>query len=69
MPRVQARHSDHDQPLRCEDEVKAVLGLPDNVSTYALMPIGYPEEKFGPLARKPVAEVAYADRWGVARPS
>jgi nitroreductase len=50
--------------IRCEDEVKTVLGLPPEMSTYALMPIGYPEGKFGPLARKPVREVAYADRWG-----
>lgn len=54
--------------IRCEDEVKAVLGLPPDVSTYALMPIGYPRGKFGPLSRKPVSEVAYADRWGVAWP-
>jgi len=52
--------------IRCEDEVKAVLGLPDDVSTYALMPIGYPVGKFGPLARRPVAEVTHADRWGHA---
>src|ERR1041384_7989942 len=52
--------------IRCEDEVKAVLGLPPEVSTYALMPSGYPEGKFGPLARKPVGEVACADRWGTA---
>jgi len=49
--------------IRCEDEVKAVLGLPSHVHTYALMPIGFPLGKFGPLARRPVAEVAYADRW------
>ena len=55
--------------IRCEDEVKALLGLPSDVSTYALMPIGYPEGKFGPLARKPVSEVACADRWGVAWPN
>jgi nitroreductase len=55
--------------IRCEDEVKAVLGLPADVSTYALMPIGFPEGKFGPLARKPVHEVAYADRWGHPWPS
>lgn len=52
--------------IRCEEEVKALLGIPDDVSTYALMPIGYPRGKFGPLARRPVAEVAYADRWGAA---
>ena len=41
--------------IRCEDEVKALLGLPPDVSTYALMPIGYPQGKFGPLARRPVS--------------
>ncbi|HSU05582.1 MAG TPA: nitroreductase family protein [Acetobacteraceae bacterium] len=50
--------------LRFEDEVKAVLGLPEDVDTYALMPIGWPIDKFGPLTRRPVTEVAYADRWG-----
>ena len=50
--------------IRCEAEVKALLGIPEDVATYALMPIGYPRGKFGPLARRPVGEVAYADRWG-----
>ena len=44
-----------------ENEVKAVLGIPDNVATFALMPIGFPTRKYGPLTRKPVAEVTYAD--------
>ena len=52
--------------LRLEDEVKAVLGVPEDVQTVALMPIGYPRDQFGPLVRRPVADVAYADRW--ARP-
>jgi nitroreductase len=26
--------------IRCEDEVKAVLGIPANVQTFAMMPIG-----------------------------
>jgi len=54
--------------IRCEDEVKAVLGVPEDVQTFALMPIGYPLGKFGPLARRPVAEVACADRWAQAWP-
>ena len=49
--------------IRCEDEVKAVLGVPEDVHTFALMPIGYPLDAFGPVARRPVAEVAYADHW------
>jgi hypothetical protein len=27
------------------------------------MPIGWPVDQFGPLTRKPVSEVAFADRW------
>ncbi len=49
-----------------EDEVKAVLGIPDDVATFALMPIGYPTRRYGPLTRKPVGEVTYADSWGNA---
>jgi len=51
-----------------EDEVKAVLGMPDGAATFALMPIGYPTRKYGPLTRKPVAEVTFADSWGSAWP-
>jgi nitroreductase len=47
-----------------EEEMKAALGLPDDVRTYALMPIGYPRDKFGPMRRKPLSEVAIRDRWG-----
>jgi len=47
-----------------EDEVKQILGLPPEVQTYALMPIGYPRGKFGPIKRRPVSEVAYLDRYG-----
>jgi nitroreductase len=47
-----------------EEEVRAVLGLPDDVFTFALMPVGYPLDKYGPLGRRPVSEVAFADRWG-----
>ena len=46
-----------------EDDVKAILGLPPEVQTYALMPIGYPRGKFGPIKRRPVTEVAYLDNY------
>ncbi|HWD57868.1 MAG TPA: nitroreductase family protein [Stellaceae bacterium] len=52
--------------LRCEDELKALLGIPPEVATFALMPIGWPLQNFGPLTRKPVREVTYADRWDEA---
>ena len=47
-----------------ENEVRSILGLPDDVFTFALMPIGYPIGKYGPLGRRPVADVTFADRWG-----
>ena len=47
-----------------EDEVKEILGLPRDVQTYALLPMGYPINKFGPLKRRPVSEVAYLDTYG-----
>lgn len=47
-----------------EPEVKAALAIPDDVATFALMPIGFPTRKYGTLTRKPVAEVTFADTWG-----
>jgi nitroreductase len=55
--------------IRVEGEVKAVLGLPDDVDTFAMMPIGWPIDPFGPLSRRPVEEVAHADRWGQPWPA
>jgi nitroreductase len=49
--------------LRLEDEVKAVLDVPAEVQTVALMPLGYPRDQLGPLGRRPLTDVAYADRW------
>ena len=50
--------------LAFEKEVDAVFGLPDDVHTYALLPIGYPLGRFGPVRRVPLNEVVYQDRWG-----
>jgi nitroreductase len=47
-----------------EDEVKAILGLPAEVLTYALLPIGYPRDQFGPIRRRPIGEVVCLDRYG-----
>lgn len=48
-----------------EDEIKQVLNLPPEYRTFALMPIGYPERKFGPVKRRPLSEVAMLDRYGM----
>jgi nitroreductase len=47
-----------------EDDVRAILGLPNDVFTFAMMPVGFPLERYGPLSRRPVSEVTFADRWG-----
>ena len=47
-------------------QVKELLGIPADVETAALIPLGYPLGKFGRPPRRPVREVAFADRWGVA---
>ena len=49
-----------------EKEIKELLGIPENVETAALLPLGFPQEGavYGRTTRKPVEEVAYADRWG-----
>jgi nitroreductase len=50
--------------LQFEKEAEAALGLPPNVHSYALLPIGYPMGRFGPVRRIPLADVIYEDRWG-----
>jgi nitroreductase len=50
--------------LQFEKEAEAALGLPSNVHSYALLPIGYPMGRFGPVRRVPLSEVVYGDQWG-----
>lgn len=53
--------------LLFEDEIKERLGIPAEVETVALIPIGYPTGRFGPTTRAPVEEVTYWDGWGQQR--
>ena len=47
-------------------QVKELLTIPADVETAALIPLGYPLGKFGRPPRRPLGEVAFADRWGRA---
>jgi nitroreductase len=47
-----------------EEEVRAILSLPPDVQTYALMPIGYPQGHHYEVKRKPVSAVACLDSFG-----
>jgi len=46
------------------DEVRSLLGVPNDVEVAALIPLGYPSGSFGRPPRRPVSEVAFSDRWG-----
>ena len=50
--------------LQFEKEAEAALALPPGVHAYALLPIGYPMGRFGPVRRVPLADVVYEDQWG-----
>ena len=48
-----------------EDAMKALLHIPEDWYTCAVMPIGYPERKgHGPISRRPVAKLCFGDRFG-----
>ena len=47
-----------------EKETEKALGLPDGVHSYAILPIGYPMGKFGPVKRGPLKNIVFQDRWG-----
>ena len=53
-------HTSHEQ------EVKELLGIPENVDTAALIPLGYPAQgqRFGGSKRRPAGEVTFHERWG-----
>jgi len=50
--------------LNFERETEAAFGLPSDWHSYAILPIGYPTGRFGPVRRVALAEVVYTDSWG-----
>ena len=46
-----------------EKEVDAAMGIPPGFHSYAILPIGYPMGRFGPVGRGPLADVVYLDGW------
>jgi nitroreductase len=47
-----------------EADLKKKLGIPEQMEVAAMIPMGYPQGKFGPVSRRPVEEVIHWDRWG-----
>ena len=49
-----------------EKEAEAAMGLPGDVHSYAILPLGFPKGKFGPVRRTALADVVYQDKWGAS---
>ncbi len=49
--------------LLAEDGVKAILGIPTGVHTFAVIPLGWTLPPFGPVSREPVERMLHRDRW------
>lgn len=54
--------------MRNFDKIAALLGIPEGQQAFALLPVGYPRDKIGPVGRRPVAKHASLDKWGNAWP-
>src|SRR5947199_20516 len=49
--------------IRHEAEIKEILSIPPEIDTYALVPLGYPRDPFGPLRRGSLEDVVSYDGW------
>ncbi len=54
--------------LVVDAELRALLGIPDNVSVAAAITLGRPQGRHGPVRRLPLDELVYLDRWGGPAP-
>ena len=50
-----------------EDDVRALLGIPENAHVACVIPVGWPVGHFGEGPRLPVEAVTYWDGWGDKR--
>jgi nitroreductase len=46
-----------------QEEVKKLLGIPEDVRVVVLLPIGYPDVSPGPKSRKSLDEIVTHDKW------
>jgi hypothetical protein len=46
-----------------------VLGLPDDAAAQAIIPVGFPIGRFGPVTRRPAHEITTFDRWDGPHPA
>ena len=46
-----------------EDRIHELFGIPETAQVVYAVPLGYPRGRFGPVTRRPLAEVSSANRW------
>jgi nitroreductase len=49
-------------------ECDEAMGIPEGFHSYAILPIGYPMGRFGPVGRGSLADIVYLDGWGKPYP-
>ncbi|MHB8682408.1 MAG: nitroreductase family protein [Acidimicrobiales bacterium] len=49
-----------------EPELRAALGIPDDVALHATITLGHPAGRHGPVRRRPLSELVCEDEWGRA---
>ncbi|MCU1458452.1 MAG: nitroreductase [Actinomycetia bacterium] len=49
-----------------EAELRELLGVPDEVFMAATITLGKPQGSHGPVRRRPMSELVFADEWGAA---
>lgn len=53
------------QTLRNIEEIRSILGIPENVIPVAIIALGYPDESPSPKPRKPLEELVFMNKYGV----
>ncbi len=51
-----------------EDTVRSILGIPADVSSWCMIPVGHPLGRWAAPKRKPVTDIAYLDAWDTPLP-
>ena len=49
-------------------ELRELLHIPDEVALMATITLGRPQGRHGPVRRRPLPELVFGERWGVAPP-
>lgn len=54
--------------IHVEPLIRELTGLPDDFHISTTMPVGWPEQSFGPVRRRPVSDVLHWDRYRPTSP-